>query len=209
MAEQGSLATAAPSPTRRSQAARRAESHTAILASAARALARYGYSSLNLADVAAEAGYTRGAVYHLFADKEALALAVVGWVWETWEDRVGSLIKPAGPPLTVLVALARAHIAFCRDGQGRVMLTLRVEFSDRSHPVGDEVRKIADGLRERIERIIVRGRRKGSIPPGPPPRALAAGYLSALDGLSIGIAGRTPHDADLAERALLGLLIGR
>jgi hypothetical protein len=35
---------------------------------------------------------------------------------------------------------------------------------------------------------------------------LAAAYLSALEGLAIGVAGRTPHDEALAERMVAGLL---
>ncbi|MGH9024854.1 MAG: TetR family transcriptional regulator, partial [Acidimicrobiia bacterium] len=34
--------------------------------------------------MASEADYTRGALYHLFANKEDLAPAVVAWVEETW-----------------------------------------------------------------------------------------------------------------------------
>jgi hypothetical protein len=88
------------------------------------------------------------------------------------------------------------------------MMTLRVEFAQREHPVGDAVSEIAAALRGRVERLIVRGRRSGTIPPGPPARALAAAYLSAIDGLAIGLAGRTPHDQVLAERAAVGLLRG-
>ena len=87
-------------PPRRSQADRRAETRSALLASAARGLSRYGYGNLVLADVAAEAGYTRGALYHLFADKEALALAVVAWVGETWEQEVGSQADARDAPST-------------------------------------------------------------------------------------------------------------
>ena len=193
---------------RRSQADRRAETRAALLESAARRLARYGYGDLNLAEVAREAGYTRGALYHLFADKEDLALAVVSWVGQTWEEQVGSLAASHDDPFDALVALARGHIAYRRDGYARVMMTLRVEFAEREHPVGDAVWEIAGALRKRVERLIVRGRRSGSISPGPPARALAAAYLSALEGLAIGIAGRTPHDEDLAERVAVGLLRG-
>jgi AcrR family transcriptional regulator len=200
--------TAETRPPRRSQADRRAETRAALLASAARGLSRYGYGNLNLADVAAEAGYTRGALYHLFEDKEDLALAVVAWVWETWQEQVGSLADSHAEPFDALVALARGHIAYCRDGRARVMMTLRVEFAEREHPVGRAVWKIAATLRRRVEQLVIRGRRSGTIPPGPPPRVLAAAYLSALEGLAIGVAGRTPHDEDLAERVVVGLLRG-
>lgn len=189
----------------RSQAERRAQTHAALLESAARALSRDGYGNLKLADVAAEAGYTRGAIYHLFEDKEDLALAVVAWVDETWQQQVGSAVDPQGEPLQALVALARGHIAYCRDGRARVMMTLRVEFAEREHPVGAAVWGIAASLRKRVEQIIARGRRSGSIPPGPPARIMAAAYLSAVEGLAIGIAGRTTHDELLAERLVLGL----
>ena len=193
---------------RRSQADRRAETRAALLAAAARGLSRYGYGNLNLAEVAAEAGYTRGALYHLFDDKEDLALAVVAWVWETWQQQVTPLADSHDEPFQALVALARGHVAYCRDGRARVMMTLRVEFAQREHPVGDAVWKIATALRQRVEQLVVRGRRSGTIPPGPPARILAAAYLSALEGLAIGVAGRTPHDEALAERMVVGLLRG-
>jgi AcrR family transcriptional regulator len=65
---------------RPTQVERRARSREALLESAARGLSRYGYANLVLEEVAREAGYTRGALYHQFADKEDLALAVVEWV---------------------------------------------------------------------------------------------------------------------------------
>jgi AcrR family transcriptional regulator len=192
----------------RSQAERRAHTRAALLESAARALSRDGYGNLKLADVAEEAGYTRGAIYHLFDDKEDLALAVVAWVDETWQQQVGFTLDSQGEPLALLVSLARGHIAYCRDGKARVMMTLRVEFAEREHPVGEAVWSIAASLRKRVEQLIVRGRRSGSIPPGPPARIMAAAYLSVIEGLAIGIAGRTPHDELLAERMVLGLLAG-
>jgi AcrR family transcriptional regulator len=191
---------------RRSQAERRAETRAALLEAAARGLSRNGYGDLNLAEVAAEAGYTRGALYHLFEDKEDLALAVVAWVWETWQEQVMPAAASDDDPFQALIALARGHVAYCRDGRARVMMTLRVEFAERDHPVGDAVWKIAATLRQRVERLVARGRRSGTIPPGPPARVLAAAYLSALEGLAIGVAGRTPHDEALAERMVAGLL---
>jgi hypothetical protein len=59
-----------------------------------------------------------------------------------------------------------------------------------------------------VERLIIRGRRAGTIPPGPPARVLAGACLSALEGLAIGVAGRTPYDEALAERTVVGLLRG-
>ncbi|MFK0183575.1 hypothetical protein ACIQV1_05090 [Streptomyces rubiginosohelvolus] len=42
----------------------------------------------------AEAGCTRGALYHQFAGKEEVASAVVGWVRQTWWEEVGQVLAP-------------------------------------------------------------------------------------------------------------------
>lgn len=191
---------------RRSQAERRAQTRAALLDAAALGLARHGFANLNLADVAADAGYSRGALYHLFADKEALALAAIDWVLETWAEDVGSLEHPDEDPVDLLVALARAHVAYCRDGRARLMLTLRVEFAERDHPVGNAINHALEQLRRRNARLVARGRAEGRIPAGPPEPDLVAAYMSAVEGAAIGLAGQTPHDEELTERIVRGLL---
>src|SRR5512132_4720761 len=84
-----SHATGPPSRLRSTQAERRARSRAALLESAARGLSRYGYGNLVLEHVAREAGYTRGALYHQFKDKEDMALAVLDWLYEAWWRAVG------------------------------------------------------------------------------------------------------------------------
>jgi AcrR family transcriptional regulator len=198
--------TANARPARRTQADRRARTRSALLEAAARGLSRYGYSNLNLERVAAEAGYTRGALYHLFAGKEDLALAVVEWVRESWYGEVGSLLRDVDDPAGTLAAVARGHAVFCRRDVARVMITLRVEFSGRDHPVGQRLREVERQLFRDCARLITAGRRTGAIPPGPPVRALARAYLGAIEGLVINLAGEAPFDADLAERAARGVL---
>ena len=199
-------ATAAAKPARRTQADRRAQTRSALLAAAARGLSRYGYSNLVLERVAAEAGYTRGALYHLFAGKEDLALAVVEWVRETWYAEVGWRLSDAADPVSTLIAVARDHAVLCRRDIARVMMTLRVEFSEQDHPVGEKIAEVGRQLVTDCARLIAAGRRSGAIPPGPPARVMARAYLGAIDGLVINLAGQAPFDAVLAERAVLGLL---
>ena len=54
----------------------------AVLDSARRQFVQFGYTSTTLAKVAADAGVTRGAVYHHFADKAALFEALVDLLGE-------------------------------------------------------------------------------------------------------------------------------
>ena len=192
--------------TRPTQADRRARSRSALLESAARGLSRYGYSNLLLEQVARDAGYTRGALYHQFAGKEDLALAVLEWVQENWYAEVGPLAAEADDAAEALIALARGHAVFCRRDVARVMMILRVEFSGQDHPVGKAVHDSLARLRAECTRLITAGRRSGAIPPGPPPRVLALAYLGALEGLVIGLAGQAPFDVQLAEDAARGVL---
>src|SRR5215213_8265388 len=102
------------------QAERRARSRNALLESAARGFSRYGYANLRLEEVAREAGYTRGALYHQFRDKEALA--VIDWVYESWMREVGepAALEPA--PVGELLAMARGHAIFCRPDFARAVM---------------------------------------------------------------------------------------
>src|SRR5262245_29595593 len=182
---------AAPSQRsdRQTQAERRARSRSALVESAARGLSRYGYGHLRLEEVAREAGYTRGALYHQFKDKADLALAVIDWVNENWMLEVGEPASRESDPVSELLVLARGHAVFCRRDIARVVMALRVEFSGQDHPVGRAVERIYETGVERISRLIRAGRRKGSIPPGPPARAVALAFMGALEGTVIAIAG--------------------
>ena len=194
-------------PSRRStQAERSARTRSALLESAARGLSRYGYDNLILERVAREAGYTRGALYHQFNDKEDLALAVIEWVYENWMRDVGGPAKEKPDPVAELIALARGHAVFCRRDIARVVMALRVEFSSQDHPVGREIERISEAGVKRVARLIDAGRRDGSIPPGPPARAVALAFFGALEGTVIQVAGMAPHDEVLAARAVAGVL---
>lgn len=191
---------------RRTQADRRAQTRAALLESAARGLSRHGYANLVLEQVASDAGYSRGALYHLFAGKEELALAVVEWVERTWYEEMGPLMEKTNDPVVALVGVVRGHAVYCRKDVARVMMTLRVEFSDQDHPVGRAVHEAVRRVVRDCTRLVAAARRKGAIPPGPPPRVLGPAIVGAVEGLVISLAGKAPYDEMLAERATLALL---
>ncbi len=140
-----------------------------MLESAARGLSRYGYGNLVLEQVARDAGYTRGALYHQFEDKEDLALAVIEWVNENWAREVGRPAKEEPDPVAELIALARGHAVFCRRDIARVVMALRVEFSGQDHPVGREIERITEAGVKRVARLIDAGRKRGRFHPARPP----------------------------------------
>jgi AcrR family transcriptional regulator len=191
---------------RSTQAERSARTRAALLESAARGLSRHGYGNLVLEQVARQAGYTRGALYHQFKDKEDLALAVLEWVNQSWWREVGGPAEHQPDPVAALLGLARGHARYCRRDLARVMMALRVEFSGRDHRVGRESRRVSQTLIKRCARLIEAGRRDGSIPPGPPAKAVALAFWGALEGAVIALAGHAPHDELLATRTVAGVL---
>jgi AcrR family transcriptional regulator len=197
---------ATPERDRRTQAERRARTRGALLEAAARGLSRHGYGNLVLEEVAREAGYTRGALYHLFDGKEDLALAVVAWVEETWWAEMAQVIGDAIDPVDALRAVARTHAVFCRRDIARVRMVLSIEFSDQDHPVGRAVEEAVGRAVAVGTRLVAAGRKSGAIPPGPPPQVVALALLGALEGLVISLAGQEPFDEELAERAVMGVL---
>jgi AcrR family transcriptional regulator len=197
---------AASKPNRPTQAHRRARTRAALLEAAAQGISRYGYTDLVLERVANQAGYSRGALYHLFANKEELALAVVNWVEETWYEELGYLFADETDPVGALIALARGYAVYCRRDVARVMMTLRTEFEGRDHPVGRAVQEAIGRVIEDSARLIIAGRASGAIPPGPPPETLARAYVGAVEGLVIYLVGQEPFDVQFAQRTALGVL---
>lgn len=191
---------------RTTQAERRARTRAAILESAARGLSRYGYGNLVLEQVAADAGYTRGALYHLFKNKEELTLAVREWVIETWDAEVGAAVRQESDPLQALLTLARRHAVFCRRDIARVAVALRLEFSGQDHPVGNQIEENYAQLTGLVAELVKAGRRAGSLPAGVAAGVVASAYVGALEGTVIALAGQEPHDERYAVRAVSGVL---
>lgn len=188
------------------QADRRARTRAALLEAAARGLSSHGYANLALEQVAREAGYTRGALYHLFNSKDDLVLAVVQWIEETWWEEMSQHLPPDADPVEALTAVARAHAVLCRRDFARVRMVLTVEFSGQDHLIGKAVAEASERVLEVATRLIEDGRRSRKVPPGPPARVVALAALGAVEGVVIHLAGDAAHDEVLAERAVLGVL---
>ncbi len=89
-----------------------AATRAALIDAALFTFAREGADRATLAGIAAAAGVTRGAVYHHFADKDALLGAVLGETWEVVAAPVwAALDTPATPLAARLEAFALGWLA--------------------------------------------------------------------------------------------------
>src|SRR3712207_9506257 len=100
---------------KRTQAERSATTRAALVAAARRLWAERGYAAVGTPEIATTAGVTRGAMYHQFADKAALFLAVVEDVEADVTQRVGDGVVASGAsdPAAALHAAVDAWLAAC------------------------------------------------------------------------------------------------
>ncbi len=195
-----------PKRVRRSQAERRAESHQALLDSAAAHLARGGYANLNLDDVAEDAGYSRGALYHHFANKEAVALAAIDREYRYWQREVGLPAVNDPDPAHALIEIAKNNAIFCRRPIARLIVTLRSEFHDRTHPVGDTVHTITENGIRFFATLITTAQNNGAITSTTDPNILATALFGTLEGIAMALANKPPHDERLAQNVTHSIL---
>lgn len=67
-----------------------------LLATARKVLAEHGYADTSMDDLTAQAGLTRGALYHHFGDKKGLLAAVVAQIDDEMDARLQAISDGAG-----------------------------------------------------------------------------------------------------------------
>jgi AcrR family transcriptional regulator len=100
---------------RRTQADRSAATREALVAAGRRLFAGQGFADVPTDAIAAEAGVTRGALYHQFADKVALFDAVVDAVEADIAARLAAEVAAAGvaDPVEGIRQAVRAWLEIC------------------------------------------------------------------------------------------------
>jgi AcrR family transcriptional regulator len=97
------------------QAARSASTRAKLIRAARPLFARRGYAAVGTEEIARRAGLTRGALYHQFATKEELFLAVYETVERELTERVAAHLGDVGSPFAALRAGVRVFLEACRS----------------------------------------------------------------------------------------------
>lgn len=115
-----------PDLPRTPQHERRARTRSALLAAAGRVFAERGYHGATLEDVVAEAGVSKGALYHYFHSKQELFLALLEELLGEGLDDAQALIAERGPEQEHVVLAAEGFLR--RVGRDPRWLSLLLEF---------------------------------------------------------------------------------
>ena len=89
-----------------------ADRQSEIIAAVLRLAATTGPAGITTVEIARQLNLTQGAVFRHFPNKEAIWLAVMGWVAETLLARLAAARDGAASPVAALRAVFMAHIRF-------------------------------------------------------------------------------------------------
>lgn len=145
-----------------------------------------GFTRVTIEDVAARAGYTRGAVYSNFANKGELFLALVDERFEARRDHAASELPPTATAAQHVDALARVLAADA--AQSREWLTAEVEFAAfaaTDPQLSGRVMAAQQQGREALAALLDERCRAIGITPALPPEELAIVVASLTRGLTI------------------------
>ena len=167
-----------------------------ILTAAATAFAERGYCGVNLADVVEELGFTKGALYFYFPNKETLAAEIVERHFAAWELMLPSAIEETEDLVEALVKVTHSIAeAFRNDPIARAGTRLSSERNIINTPLPEPfvgwINRIADLLR--------RAQEAGLLVEAVDPKALARLVVSYFFGAQLVSEALTRRD-DLHKR---------
>ena len=119
-------------PVRRTRVEQREETRRRLLEASGRVFARRGYEAASVEEIAEEAGFTRGAVYSNFRDKDDLFVAYLQARMREEGDELRAEIQ-AQPDLASRMAAARARYvrSHCKD---TAVLYAELQLAAARHP---------------------------------------------------------------------------
>ena len=168
---------------------------------------RSGFQTASLDRILADAGVTKGALYHHFSSKTALGYAVVdevilGWIYQFWIRPLRALEDPIDALLSIPQGL---------DGE---LSSLSSEFGCPLNNLAQEMSAVDEGFRQRLNNVyrlwrdnlaeVLRlGQERGQVRAEIDSDTAAAFIIAALEG-SIGMVKNAP-DRGLLEVCRDGL----
>ena len=172
------------------------ETRARLIASARRAFATLGYARTSMDDFTAQAGLTRGALYHHFGDKKGLLAAVVAQLDSEMDERLQRISEQAAEPWSGFCERCRAYLRMAQDPEIQ-----RIVLQDAPAVLGDtgSQHHCVESLRQLLEALM----QAGWVTPAPS-QALAQLINGSLVNTALWIA-RDAHPSARLEEGLQSL----
>ena len=192
--------------SRRTQSERSAATQTALQTAARQLWGERGYASVSTPEIAEAAGVTRGAMYHQYADKAKLFLAVLENVEAEVIERLAAAVAAAEPktPAAALRIAADAWLEIASEPDVRQLVLLDAPSILGWAGFRDISLRYGLGMTEQLLNAAIEA---GELKPQPV-RPLATIMIGALDEAAMSIANAQDPDREKAEvRAVVNNLI--
>jgi AcrR family transcriptional regulator len=172
------------------------ETRARLIASARRAFATQGYAHTSMDDFTAQAGLTRGALYHHFGDKKGLLAAVVAQLDSEMDEHLQRISAQAIESWSGFCERCRAYLRMAQDPEIQ-----RIVLQDAPAVLGDtgSQHHCVESLRQLLEALM----QAGWVEPAPS-QALAQLINGSLVNTALWIA-RDAHPSARLEEGLQGL----
>ena len=163
-----------------------------LLKAAFEEIYRRGFQAASLDTILAQAGVTKGALYHHFPTKAALGYAVVdevvrGLLLERW---LGVLQAQPGDPVTALQGTLRDRAANLTAGEIELGCPLN-NLAQEMSPLDEQFRRSVDATfetwREGFAQVLARGQAEGTVRRDVDAKKVATFIVAAVEG-SYGLA---------------------
>lgn len=182
---------------RRTQADRTAATRAALIAAARTLFAEQGYSAIGTQTIAAQAGVTRGALYHQFADKAELFNAVFEQVEAELMTEIGNVMSEVAvtDPIEALEVGAGLWLELCADPHVHRIVLIEAPAVLGWEQWREVGQRYALGM---VETLIAAAVESGAVPEQPV-RPLAHVMIGAIDEAAMYVARSDEPDRARAE----------
>jgi AcrR family transcriptional regulator len=150
-------------------------------------LARKGFQSATIQDIADAAGLGKGTIYHYFKTKEEILMAVSGEIFLEMERSLGAALLRMDEPEERLAALIQESLNITEELEHLYIIYTDLWLANlRGQGHGDFIAVITslnDDLRKMVARMIEDGKRKGLWAEDIDADALAVYLITSFDGV--------------------------
>jgi len=197
----------AATPTRLSRAESRENTHRLLLDAAERVFVRLGYQGATLDGIAAEAGFTKGAVYWHFKNKEALFLELLSDGLRRHFEALDNLLNTVEANPEIVDEELGRWVDRIDTRDNLPLLGLEMDMESRRNPsfaaVLNEINLRHQSV---IGRIIARYFTMKEREPPMPVQELAALFIAFIKGIAV--ARQTQHSGALTSATLVRSMMG-
>lgn len=190
----------------------KARTREALLQAGLSLFSEQGFDQPSLDAICERAGYTRGAFYVHFPDRDAFLLAVMERILAAYLETIVETAEGTDDLARTIDGFVEAFLAV-RSGEGSPFLSvgtghlqLLLDACRRSEEVRQRFVSLVEGALQRLVQITCQGQRGGSVRSDVDPRGVAQILVSIVIGVLALEQTGVPHDIAATRQAMRALL---